>query len=44
MANKGKNSNSSQFFFTFGPLPQLDNKHVVFGVVVEGSAYENAIF
>lgn len=36
MANSGKNSNSSQFFFTLGPAPQLDGKHVVFGRVVEG--------
>ena len=36
MANSGKNSNSSQFFFTLGPAPQLDSKHVVFGRVVEG--------
>eukprot|EP01116_Phalansterium_solitarium_P009365 TRINITY_DN23484_c0_g1_i1.p1 TRINITY_DN23484_c0_g1~~TRINITY_DN23484_c0_g1_i1.p1 ORF type:complete len:242 (-),score=61.14 TRINITY_DN23484_c0_g1_i1:10-735(-) len=36
MANSGKNSNSSQFFITFGPLPQLDGKHVVLGRAVEG--------
>ncbi len=36
MANSGKNSNTSQFFFTFGALPNLDSKHVVFGKVVEG--------
>ena len=36
MGNTGKNSNSSQFFITFGPCKQLDGKHVVFGRVVEG--------
>ncbi|KAF8055596.1 peptidyl-prolyl cis-trans isomerase [Scenedesmus sp. PABB004] len=36
MANAGKNSNTSQFFFTLGPAPQCDGKHVVFGRVVEG--------
>eukprot|EP00300_Choanocystis_sp_HF-7_P015090 c18932_g1_i1.p1 GENE.c18932_g1_i1~~c18932_g1_i1.p1 ORF type:complete len:219 (+),score=39.83 c18932_g1_i1:354-1010(+) len=36
MANKGPNSNSSQFYITFGPTPQLDGKHVVVGRVVEG--------
>ena len=36
MANSGKNSNSSQFFFTLGAAPQCDGKHVVFGRVVEG--------
>jgi len=36
MGNSGKNSNTSQFFFVFGPQKQLDGKHVVFGEVVEG--------
>ena len=36
MGNAGKNSNSSQFFFTFGACPQCDGKHVVFGYIVSG--------
>mmetsp|Transcript_6708 Transcript_6708/g.8327 ORF Transcript_6708/g.8327 Transcript_6708/m.8327 type:complete len:204 (+) Transcript_6708:709-1320(+) len=36
MGNSGKNSNTSQFFITFGPAPQCDGKHVVFGEVVSG--------
>ncbi|GMH69497.1 hypothetical protein TrRE_jg11067 [Triparma retinervis] len=36
MGNSGKNSNTSQFFITFGPSPQCDGKHVVFGEVVAG--------
>lgn len=36
MANSGKNSNSSQFFWTLAAAPQCDGKHVVFGRVVEG--------
>lgn len=36
MANAGPNTNGSQFFLTFVPTSFLDDRHTVFGRIVEG--------
>ncbi|XP_053684662.1 spliceosome-associated protein CWC27 homolog [Sabethes cyaneus] len=52
MANSGKNDNGSQFFFTLGATPELQNMHTLFGKVggdtiynmlklEDGEVYEN---
>jgi cyclophilin family peptidyl-prolyl cis-trans isomerase len=43
MANAGPDSNGSQFFITFAPVPDLDGGYTIFGQVISGMEVAEAL-
>jgi peptidyl-prolyl cis-trans isomerase A (cyclophilin A) len=43
MAHAGPNTGGSQFFICHSPQPHLDRKHTVFGQVIQGEEFIDAI-